>query len=143
MTDNQGQYQFSEQIGHLLRRAYQRHVAIFQKAVPDAHLTASQFVVLCTIRDHPNCDVVDVVKATAIDEVSVRGIIERLKWREMLSAKHEPGDTRHLDLSLTPAGTALVAETVPYAQQISEETFGEMTTDERATLLKLLRRIID
>ena len=143
MTDQNGQYRFSEQIGHLLRRAYQRHVAIFQKAVPDAHLTAAQFVVLCTVRDQPHCDIGDVVKATAIDDVSVRGIIERLKWRELLNAKHEPGDARHLDLTLTPAGTALVAETVPFAEQISQETFGDLNDDERATILRLLRRIVD
>ena len=141
MQNDSAQFQFSEQIGHLLRRAYQRHVSIFQKAVPDAHLTAAQFVVLCTLRDSPNCDVADVAKATAIDEVSVRGILERLKWRELINARHEPGDTRHLDLSLTPAGATLVHDTVPFARQISEETFSDLTSDERSQLLNLLRRI--
>jgi DNA-binding MarR family transcriptional regulator len=134
-------YRFSDQIGHLLRRAYQRHVAIFQAAVPDNRLTAAQFVVLCAIRDRDGCDVRAVVDATAIDEASVRGIVERLKIRELLTAAHEPGDARHVDLALTPAGTALVEQTVPYARQISETTFGDLDAAEREQLVRLLRRI--
>ena len=72
-------YQFSEQIGHLLRRAYQRHMAIFQETVPDSTLTPSQFVVLCTVRDHQSCEVGAIAAATALDEPSVRGIVERLE----------------------------------------------------------------
>ena len=33
-TDGTHGYRFTDQIGHLLRRAYQRHVAIFQETVP-------------------------------------------------------------------------------------------------------------
>lgn len=43
-------YDFHDQIGHLLRRAYQRHVAIFQDFIPDSDLTAAQFVMLCTVK---------------------------------------------------------------------------------------------
>ncbi len=134
-------YRFSDQIGHLLRRAYQRHVEIFQAAVPDNRLTAAQFVVLCAVRDRTGCDVHAVVDATAIDEASVRGIVERLKIRELLTATHEPGDARHVDLALTPAGAALVEQTVPFARQISETTFGDLDAAERDQLVRLLRRI--
>ncbi|MGE0801954.1 MAG: MarR family winged helix-turn-helix transcriptional regulator [Lautropia sp.] len=134
-------YQLSEQVGHLLRRAYQRHVAIFQRIVPDSQLTAAQFVVLCAIRDHGRCDIHDVVRAIAIDEATVRGIVERLKWRELLTAKHEPGDTRQMELALTPAGDKLVAETVPHARAITDATFGDLNATERADLVRLLRRI--
>ncbi len=134
-------YKFSEQIGHLLRRAYQRHTSIFKETVPDSQLTAAQFVVLCSVRDHIDCQISDVVSATALDEPTVRGIVERLKWRELLAVAHEPGDSRHMVVSLTPSGSSLVAQTVPIAEQISELTFGEMSEDERATLTSLLRKI--
>lgn len=134
-------YDFSQQIGHLLRRAYQRHVAIFQQTVPESQLTAAQFVVLCAVHDHPGCEVTDVVRATAIDEASVRGIVERLKWRELLTVAHEPGDTRHMRLTLTAAGVALHQQTVPHAHEISEQTFGAMSADERKTLVALLRKM--
>ncbi len=140
-TPTTNDYRFTEQIGHLLRRAYQRHMAIFKETVPDSQLTASQFVVLCSIRDLGGGEVADVVAATAIDEPSVRGIIERLKWRNLVAVSHEPGDARHMAVSLTPEGTELVEQTVPFALEISELTFGELDRTERSTLLALLRRI--
>jgi MarR family transcriptional regulator, lower aerobic nicotinate degradation pathway regulator len=134
-------YDFSQQIGHMLRRAYQRHVAIFQQTVPESRLTAAQFVVLCAVHDRAGCDIADVVRATAIDEASVRGIVERLKWRELLTAEHEAGDTRHMRLTLTEAGRTLHGQTVPHAHEISEQTYGAMSAEQRATLVALLRKM--
>lgn len=140
-TPTPNDYRFTEQVGHLLRRAYQRHMAIFKETVPDSQLTASQFVVLCSIRDLGGGEVADIVAATAIDEPSVRGIIERLKWRNLVSVSHEPGDTRHMKVELTQEGTDLIEQTVPFALDISDLTFGELDRSERSTLLALLRRI--
>lgn len=135
-------YEFSDQIGHLLRRAYQRHMAIFQESVPDATLTPSQFVVLCTVREHSGCEVAAIARATALDEPSVRGIVERLKWRGLLDVEQEPGDGRHMKMRLTEAGRELAEKTVPFARQISELTFGDLSADERQQLLRLVRRLI-
>ena len=140
-TTKPAEYRFSDQIGHLLRRAYQRHVAIFQQTVPDSQLTAAQFVVLCSIRDGGTCGIADIVNATAIEEDSVRGIVERLKWRKLLNVKLTAGDARKMSMTLTPAGKAIVEKTVPFAKEISEITFGELTADERVTIVALLRKI--
>lgn len=140
-TSDPSKYDFTRQIGFLLRRAYQRHVAIFQQTLPESQLTAAQFVVLLTARDHGPCEVPAIVQATSIDEASVRGIVERLKWRKLLHAEHEPGDTRRMLVSLTPAGHDLLERTVPFAQQITEQTYGELTTEERATLVALLHKM--
>lgn len=137
------EYKFSDQIGHLLRRAYQRHVAIFQQTVPDTQLTAAQFVVLCAVRDSGLCLVGDIVQATAIDDASVRGIVERLKWRELLAVASDPGDGRKMTVSLTPAGQAMIEKTIPFARQISERTFGELEPAERTAIVDLLRKISD
>lgn len=139
--DTKHEYRFTDQIGHLLRRAYQRHVAIFRETVPDAQLTAAQFVVLCAVRDHPRSQVQAIVKTTAIDEPTVRGVVERLKWRQLVTVTHEPGDARRMEVELAPAGAALVAETVPVAERITELTYGNLDGDERRTLVGLLRKM--
>jgi DNA-binding MarR family transcriptional regulator len=141
MSTASAEYRFSDQIGHLLRRAYQRHVAIFQQTVPDSQLTAAQFVVLCAVRDGGACGIADIVKATAIEEDSVRGIVERMKWRKLIAVDHPPGDTRNMSVTLTPEGQAMVEQTVPFAKEISEVTFGELTADEREAIVRLLRKI--
>ena len=134
-------YRVTDQVGHLLRRAYQRHTAIFQSVVPASKLSAAQFVVLCAVRDHAGATIADIVQATAMDEPAVRGIVERLKWTDLVSVAHEPGDKRHATVTLTALGQSTVSDTLPHAQHISELTFGDLNESERQQLTALLRRI--
>lgn len=140
-SQNPGDYRVTDQVGHLLRRAYQRHTAIFQSVVPASKLSAAQFVVLCAVRDHQGATIRDIVEATAMDEPTVRGIVERLKWTELVHVAHEPGDKRHASVTLSALGQTAVTDTLPHAQQISELTFGDLDENERHQLTALLRRI--
>lgn len=134
-------YDFTQQVGFLLRRAYQRHTAIFQQTVPESRLTAGQFVALLSVREHGPCEIPAILQHTGIDEASLRGIVERLKWRKLLNAEHEPGDARRMVVSLTPEGVEMIEQTVPHARQITELTFGDLNPQERATLVSLLERM--
>jgi DNA-binding MarR family transcriptional regulator len=136
-------YHFSEQVGHLLRRAYQRHVAIFQKLIPDSQLTAGQFVVMSAVLDHTPCSLSDLVGATAIDQATIRGIVGRLKDRELIVVAHDSADKRKVTITLTQAGKALIEETVPFARRISEETFGDLNPAERMAIMYLLKKMSD
>lgn len=134
-------YHVTDQVGHLLRRAYQRHAAIFQSVVPASKLSAAQFVVLCVVRDHDGADIQDIVLSTAMDEPAVRGIVERLKWSGLVTIAHEPGDMRHATVSLTDLGRTMLNDTLLHAQHISELTFADLNPAERQQLTDLLRRI--
>jgi DNA-binding MarR family transcriptional regulator len=140
-SHNAGSYKFSEQIGHLLRRAYQRHVAIFQETIPDSYLTAAQFVAMCAIKDFKSCSLTDLVKATAIDQATIRGIVDRLKSRHLIEISHDESDRRKVLIRLSPKGIALINETVPFAWQISENTLGNLNAAERVALTYLLRKM--
>ncbi|MGX6998558.1 MarR family winged helix-turn-helix transcriptional regulator [Caballeronia sp. KNU42] len=133
------EYHFSAQIGHLLRRAYQRHVAIFQAAIPDSDLTAAQFVTLCAVKEKQSCSLNDIVKATAIDQATIRGVVERLKARSLIVVSPDPLDGRKLLVRTTPEGLALIDQTVPFAKQVSEQTFGGLNPAERVAIVYLLR----
>ena len=49
--DDAKRYNFQEQVGFLLRKAYQSHSLLFQRMCPDPQLTTAQFAVLCALRD--------------------------------------------------------------------------------------------
>lgn len=136
-------YVFSEQVGHLLRKAYQRHLAIFQQNVGDSQLTAVQFVTLCALRDHGASSLTELVKATAVDQATIRGIVERLKARELITLEPDPQDKRKVVVDLSAAGAALVLQTVPCAAQITELTMSNLNPAERVAVLFLLRKMID
>ncbi|VVD60539.1 MarR family winged helix-turn-helix transcriptional regulator [Pandoraea anhela] len=136
-------YDFHDQIGHLLRRAYQRHVSIFQSAIPDSDLTAAQFVALCTVKEKKSCSLNDIVKTTAIDQATIRGVVERLKARNLIEVEPDPTDGRKLLVRATSAGLALIERTVPFAEEVTERTYGALNPAERVALMFLLRKMMD
>jgi len=136
-------YVFSEQIGHLLRRVYQRHAAVFQQHIPDSQLTAAQFVVLCSLHDHGASSLADVVKATVIDQATIRGVVERLKQRNLISVDHDRMDRRKVVIELTEEGRTLVRETQPFAHKITKATYGKLNPAERLALDFLLRKMLE
>lgn len=136
-------YDFHDQIGHLLRRAYQRHVSIFQAAIPDSDLTAAQFVALCTVKEKGSCSLNDIVKTTAIDQATIRGVVERLKARHLIEVEPDPTDGRKLLVRATQAGLILIEQTVPFAEEVTERTYGALNPAERVALMFLMRKMMD
>ncbi|MGH8779398.1 MarR family winged helix-turn-helix transcriptional regulator [Paraburkholderia sp.] len=134
-------YEFSEQIGHLLRRAYQRHLAIFSQTIDDPQLTAVQFAVLSANRRLGPSSMSDLGKATAIDGATVRGIIERLQARGLVELQANPDDRRKSVVELTARGRTLLEQTTPTAARISELTMADLNAVERVAVLHLLRKL--
>ncbi|PAU75175.1 MarR family winged helix-turn-helix transcriptional regulator [Halomonas salipaludis] len=134
-------YDFSQQVGHLLRKAYQRHTAIFQRHSYDKQLTAIQFVTLCTVMERGASSLTEIVNATAIDPATIRGVIKRLKAREWITLTTDPGDQRKVMVVITEAGETLVENMVPIAKQISDQTMSNLNPAERIALLHLLEKM--
>jgi MarR family transcriptional regulator, lower aerobic nicotinate degradation pathway regulator len=136
-------YVVTQQVGHLLRRAYQRHLAIFQEFAEDLNLTSMQFVTLCALSDRGPCSQRDLVEATAIDQATIRGIIDRLQARFLLQVSRDESDGRKVVMSLTGQGEDLLAAMLPRGPAISEKTMEPLNPAERVALLFLLRKLSD
>lgn len=136
-------YDFSQQIGHLLRRAYQTHLSIFQQHASDPQLTSVQFVTLCALRDHGPSSQAELVKATKIDQATIRGIVDRLKARGFIRLMADATDRRKIITSLTPDGEIVLSNMVPCAQRITELTFAKLNPAERAAAIFVLRKMIE
>jgi len=137
----QDEYVLSEQIGHLLRRAYQRHTAIFQQEIPDERLTSVQFAVLVATRDLRAAPIVQISHVTGIDHATLRDIVLRLKKRGLLIVRTGVEDRRQRLVSLSPSGTALVDETVPSAARVTENTLAPLNACERIAALHILTKL--
>ncbi|OON40723.1 MarR family transcriptional regulator [Izhakiella australiensis] len=136
-------YDYTEQVGHLLRKVYQRHVAIFQQNVGDSQLTAVQFITLCALRDHGPSAQNDLVRFTAVDQATIRGVVERLKARDLVSLGPDPKDKRKVIVMLTTEGQRLTSQVTTNAMRISEMTYGQLNPAERIALVYLLRKMLD
>lgn len=140
-TINAESYDVTEQVGHLLRKAVQRHTAIFQQNVDDGQLTAIQFVTLCVLRDRGRSSQAELVESTAIDQATIRGIINRLKARGLVRLSPGQLDRRKVIAELTPQGEALLGETIPKAKKISQFTMGRLNPAEQVAIVYLLKKM--
>lgn len=136
-------YVFSDQIGFLLRRAYQRHLAIFQANTGDPELTSVQFSTLCALRDKGPQSQGELVKLTGVDQATIRGIIERLKARRLVSLAKDSVDGRKVIIALTVAGADMLDRMIPRAADITELTFGSLNPGERMALIYTLRQMLE
>jgi MarR family transcriptional regulator, lower aerobic nicotinate degradation pathway regulator len=136
-------YDVTEQVGHLLRRVYQRHLSIFQEHAFDPSITSVQFMTLCVLRDKGPSSQSELVRATAIDQGTIRGIIERLTARGLISVSRDEQDGRKVIMALTPDAEILLENMVPSAQAISELTMGSLNPAERVAFTYLLRRLLE
>lgn len=135
-------YDFTEQVGYLLRRAYQRHLAIFQDNTAE-QLTSVQFSTLCALKRLGPSSQAELVTATAVDQATIRGIIGRLKDRNLIMLRKDAVDARKVIVVISDLGLKVLDQMIPRALVISELTVAELNAAERVALTFILRKIID
>jgi len=136
-------YAFSEQAGHLLRKAYQRHTAIFQKLSIDPQITSVQLYAMCAIAEEGPCSLTKLGRATAVDPATTRGVVERLRERGYVALSPDPNDKRRVQVSLTEEGAECVRRMVMPAQEVTRETLKGLNIAEQVALSYLLKKISD
>ncbi|CAG1008595.1 MAG: MarR family transcriptional regulator [Bauldia sp.] len=132
-------YRLQEQIGFILRKAHQRHVAIFAAHIGD--LTPPQFAALARLRDVGETSQNQLGALVAMDAATIKGVIDRLKARGLVTLSRHAGDRRRLMVGLTPQGREAVERLVPLAKTITAETLAPLTAREAETLARLLGKI--
>ena len=134
-------YVLEDQVGHLLRRAHQRHAAIFQEMIGDAQLTPLQFAALVKLHDLGEVSQNELGRRTAMDAATMQGVIKRLLARGLIDRKPDPEDRRRVVLSLTAAGRAVIGAAMPNGHAITDETLADLDQAERRSFMSLLKRL--
>lgn len=132
-------YDIEDQVGFLLRRAHQRHAALFGAAFPD--LTPTQFNALVRTVEQGAVTQNQLGRLCAMDPATVQGVVRRLVERGLVSRSADPDDRRALILSATEAGRALAAASLGSGHAVSAATLAPLNAAERATFLILLRKV--
>lgn len=133
-------YVLDDQIGFVLRRVMQRHLAIFSETIPE--ITPTQFAVLARLAQTGPSSQNLLGRETAMDAATIKGVVDRLVKLTMVFTDADTSDKRRLIVRLTPEGRALFTRTRDAALAVSLQTLGPLTIAERATLLALLARLV-
>jgi DNA-binding MarR family transcriptional regulator len=132
-------YRLQEQVGFVLRKAHQRHLAIFGAKIGD--LTPPQFAALAKLADVGETSQNQLGSLIAMDAATVKGVIDRLKARGLVELTRHDVDKRRLMVSLTAEGRETVERLIPLAEEITAETLAPLSSKDAATLLRLLAKI--
>jgi DNA-binding MarR family transcriptional regulator len=135
----QDKYRLQDQIGFVLRKAHQRHVAIFAARLAD--LTPPQFAALAKLHDIGVTSQNQLGSMIAMDAATIKGVIERLKARGLVEVEKHESDRRRLMVMLTRDGRETVERLLPLAREITAETLSPLSAKDAATLVKLLSKI--
>jgi DNA-binding MarR family transcriptional regulator len=132
-------YRLQDQVGFLLRKANQRHLAIFAAHIGD--LTPPQFAALAKLAEVGETSQNQLGSLVAMDAATIKGVIDRLKGRGLVDVRNHEEDRRRIVVSLTQTGSTALARLVPEARAVTEETLSPLTTREAATLMRLLAKL--
>jgi MarR family transcriptional regulator, lower aerobic nicotinate degradation pathway regulator len=132
-------YHLQDQVGFVLRKAHQRHVAIFASHIAD--LTPPQFAALAKLYDVGETSQNHLGQMIAMDAATVKGVIDRLKTRGLVVLAKHAGDKRRLLVKLTDQGRQAVEQLIPKARKITEETLAPLSAKKVAAFLKLLAKL--
>ncbi len=133
-------YVLDDQIGFVLRRVTQRHLAIFSGLIPQ--VTTTQFAALAKLAELGPLSQNRLGRETAMDAATIKGVVDRLRRIDLVETTDDPDDRRRLTVALTDSGRALIKTALPKAHEITARTLAPLTPEDQVTLLALLARLL-
>jgi DNA-binding MarR family transcriptional regulator len=133
-------YKLEDQVGFLLRVASQRHATIFQTHT-NGTLTPTQFSTLIRLAEVGSVSQNKLGRLAAMDVATIKGVVDRLKAKDLMRSVPDLVDKRRSVISLTQRGADLVAGLKAAGHDISKETLAPLSPKEQKTLLGLLKKI--
>jgi MarR family transcriptional regulator, lower aerobic nicotinate degradation pathway regulator len=130
-----------DHVGFLLRRAHQRHVALFTAATAHVELTPTQFTALLKTVERGRTTQNHLGRLTAMDPATIQGVVRRLVARGLMRSGSDKMDRRTAVLEPTDAGVALIGSVVACAREAHEAALAPLAPEERGQLLTLLRKM--
>lgn len=133
-------YVLEDQPGFLLRLALRRHTTIFTDKMMD--LTPPQFSAVAKLAEIGPTSQNYLGRLIAFDQATIKGIVDRLSARGIVELCPDPSDKRRRAVVLTQAGEKLAEKAVKLAKEITKQTVDPLTSAERQTLVRLLKKLI-
>ena len=140
-TDPADSYRLEHQVGYWLRRAYQRHMAIFAGIMSDLDLTSMQFAALVKLHELKAVSQTELGRLTGMDRATISGVVARLKRRNLVLYKPDPLEKRSRIIALTPAGEDLLHGAMQRIGRVTEQTLEPIGAADRDSLRSILQKM--
>ncbi len=133
-------YRLDDQVGFLLRRAQQRHLSIFSEHIPD--FTPTQFAAMAKLHEAGALSQNELGRQAAMDAATIKGVIDRLRKRGLISTRRDDRDQRRIYLDLTAEGRNQYLVQVAKAATVTARTVSPLNEAEHMQLVSLLKKLV-
>ncbi|HOB65908.1 MarR family winged helix-turn-helix transcriptional regulator [Ottowia sp.] len=135
-------FQFQQAPGHLIRRAHQIAVAVFNDVAGAHAVTPVQFAILTALREQPAIDQITLAQRVAFDAATIGSVIGRLEKKGWLHRRASAADRRRKLLWLTDEGERAAAAMEPAVALAQRRILEPLTDAEQQQLAALLDKLI-
>jgi MarR family transcriptional regulator, lower aerobic nicotinate degradation pathway regulator len=136
-------YRLDDQVGFLLRRAYQRASANLAERIGTHDLTPPQFATLARLYERGKVSQNLLGRLVVMEPANIRDVVQRLKKRRLVATERDPDDGRQVLVRLTPAGQSLIKELIPVEVACTAQTLAPLNQAERKLLYGLLHKLTE
>ncbi len=133
-------YKLDEQVGFLLRLASQAHTALFAEMAP-LDLTPTQFAALARLAELGTCSQNELGRRTAMDVATIKGVVDRLRAKGLVTVTPDPGDRRRTMLAIPDEQKALAQTLHEAGTRITKATLAPLENAEQKELVRLLKKL--
>ncbi|MBD3942249.1 MarR family transcriptional regulator [Microbacterium sp. NEAU-LLC] len=102
-------------------------------------ITVTQYTALTVLEQHPGMSAAQLARHTFVSAQAMDGIVRALGDAGLIERTRDPGNRRRMTISLTPGGTALLADCRDDVDRIEAEAFGGLSGADRDTLSEWLQ----
>ena len=134
-------YVLDEQIGFILRQAYQKNSLLFVGYFGD-DLTPTQWAAIARLGEVGGCSQNLLGRLTAMDAATIKGVVDRLRVRNLVTIELNPKDRRRSMVAATKAGERFARQATMLARRITKETLAPLRPVEQRQIVRLLQKMI-
>ncbi|MEM8972645.1 MAG: MarR family transcriptional regulator [Pseudomonadota bacterium] len=114
---------------------------VFERRVRSLGLTRAQWVVIARVHRHPGLSQTEISDLLEIEKATAGRLIDRMEAKGWLERRADPNDRRINRMHLTEEAERLHALIWPIAEATVDAALQDLSTTERRTLSKLMRRV--
>lgn len=130
-------------LGYHCRRAFFKLEPFSDQRMVPFSLRPADFAVLSLLLANPGLSQKEVAHGIGVAPPNLAPVLERLEARGLLLRQRSDRDGRKQRFSLTHAGQKLCRSAEDEALRIEDEAASVLSSNERATLLNLLRKLYE
>ncbi|MCX4145238.1 MULTISPECIES: MarR family winged helix-turn-helix transcriptional regulator [Paraburkholderia] len=127
--------------GSLVRRAQQRHVAVWLSEV-SAEITSVQYAALEILQKTPGVNQRQLGDELDVDRSTIADLVARMVRNDLIERSDDPVDKRSYVLFLTPAGKKQLATLRPRVKEVERILTARLTPTECLDLRRLLLALL-